>query len=190
MMRVVAGLDLAASTRRCSGYAVIVIKRNNSFLIKMKCLSSDESIVSEVLEDEVHVIAIDAPLIRDPRMRHVDKLMIKQGLKVFPPNFGWMRNLSIRGWRIASKLESLGIKVIETHPRSALVRAGVNSSKKLLKLLGIKVDVEGFTEKIMHRDLNDSVIAAVVAYCYIKECCDVIKADDGSIYVLKKLQPT
>ncbi|MCD6428485.1 MAG: DUF429 domain-containing protein [Desulfurococcales archaeon] len=188
MAVVVAGLDLAASSRRCSGYSVIKVKDNRSFLTKVKCLGTDESIINEVVEDKVYVIAIDAPLVKEPKMRVVDKLMIKQGLRVFPPNFSWMRKLSERGWLIAEKLRSLGIEVIETHPRSAMAVSGTRSLEELLDLLGIKVSVSSFSSRILHRDLRDSVVAAVVAYCYIKRCYDVVKASDGSIYILKKFR--
>ncbi len=188
MAVIVAGLDLAASPRRCSGYSVIEVKNNRSFLTKIKCLGTDESIINEALKDRVHVIAIDAPLVKEPKMREVDKLMIKQGLKVFPPNFSWMRKLSVRGWLIADKLRLLGIEVIETHPRSAIAVTGIGSLEELLDLLGIKVCVSDFSRRILHKDLRDSVIAAVVAYCYIRGCYDVVEASDGSIYILKKFR--
>lgn len=188
MTAIVAGLDLAASPRRCSGYSVIEVKNNCSFLTKIRCLSTDESIINEVLKDRVHVIAIDAPLVKEPKMREVDKLMIKQGLKVFPPNFSWMRELSARGWLIAEKLRSLGIEVIETHPRSAMAVTGLGSLEELLGLLGIKVRVGDFSRRILHKDQRDSIIAAVVAYCYIKGCYNVVRASDGSIYILKKFR--
>lgn len=188
MTAVAAGLDLAASPKRCTGYSVIEVKNGCAFLTKMKCLGADESIINEVLKDRVYVIAIDAPLVKEPRMREVDRLMIRQGLKVFPPNFSWMRKLSARGWLIAEKLRSLGIEVIETHPRSALTVTGISSLEELLDILGIKVSVSDFSRKILHKDLCDSVVAAVVAYCYIRGCYDVVEADDGSIYLLKKFR--
>ena len=188
MTQAVAGLDLAASPKRCTGYAVIVLTKRHSILTKVKCLSTDESIVSEVLKDEVRLIAIDAPLIRIPRMRDVDRLLIKLGFRVFPPNFKWMRDLSVRGWKIAEKLRSLSIEVIETHPHSALLGAGVNSCSDLLELLSINVGVKGFTNTVMIKDLSDSVVAAVVAYCYVKGCSEAVSTGDGTVYILKKLR--
>jgi len=187
MRQAVAGLDLAASPKRCSGYTLIVLTERHPLLTKIKCLGTDESIINEVLEDRVRIIAIDAPLIRSPKMRDVDRLLIKYGFRVFPPNFKWMRDLSVRGWKIAEKLRSLSIEVIETHPRSALLKAGVNSCGDLLELLGIKIGVEDFTSRVMVKDLSDSVVAAVVAYCYVKGCSEAVSAGDGTVYILKKL---
>ncbi len=188
METVVAGIDLAASPKKCSGYSVIESKNNSPFLTKIKCLNTNKSIVNEILKDGVRVVAIDSPLTKEPKMREVDRLMIKRGFRVFPPNFSWMRELSVRGWLIAEELKSLGIKVIETHPRSALVAAGVNSLQELLDLLEVRITVSNFSESVLHKDLRDSVIAAIVAYCYIRGCCDAVKASDGIIYILKKFR--
>ncbi len=182
----VAGLDLAAKENRCSGFALIECKNNYCELVELKCLGDDEEIIGEVSKSKVNVIAIDAPLTNNPRMRYVDKLMIKRGFRVLPPSLPWMKMLSLRAYRIYLKLLRLGIHVIETHPRSALLCSGATDVMELLDSLG--VNYSKFKDVITRvRDLRDAVIASLVALCYIKNCYEVVSCGDGAIYLIKNI---
>ncbi len=181
----VAGIDLAAKESRCSGYALIVYGDNFRKLIKVKCLYSNDEVVNELLSDGVSIVAIDAPITNNPRMRSVDREMIRRGFKVFPPNFKWMRELSVRAYCISNELISKGVKVIETHPRSAMINSGVSNLEDMLNKLGIYNEVGmSFME---HKDLRDAVISALVALCLIIKCVDVVSSYDGEIYLLSRL---
>ncbi len=176
------GIDLAARPTKCSGFAVIEMG-SQDVLRRVACLGSDESILRAVKQYGRAVIAVDAPIMREPGMREVDRKLIRMGSRVFPPNFSWMKVLSVRAWRIAGILMKSGYEVIETHPRSALLSSGVPNAKKLLKVLGIRVEVKDLRKK----DLLDAAVASVVAYCVIKGCA--INVDDGEykIYLLRRL---
>ena len=175
------GVDLAAKPSKCSGFAVIDLSGGGPILVKAVCLSGDDSIVSNVDQFKPLVISIDAPLMRKPFMRDVDKALIRMGSRVFPPNFSWMKELSIRGWRLSVKLMKAGYEVVETHPRSVLMLSGVNDALALLSRLGIEVKVKALRRK----DLLDASIAAAVAYCVVNGCYKVV--DDGKykIYLIK-----
>jgi len=182
----VIGIDLAAKPTKCSGFAAIDLGSSPPSLVKLVCLSSDDSIVSNTDKLKPLVVAIDSPLMRKPSMRNVDKTLIRTGSRVFPPSFSWMKQLSLRGWHLSVKLMKAGYEVIETHPRSVLMFSGVSDALTLLKRLGIEVKVKEFRKK----DLLDASIAAAVAYCVINNCFTVI--DDGKykIYLIKRIGGT
>lgn len=178
----VAGLDLAAKSTNCSGYALIDV--SSLVLVKLTCLYSDEQIVSTILSDGVALVSVDSPISREPVFRAVDREAIQRGFRVLPPNLGPMRNLTLRGWRLYEKLSSEGITVIETHPSSALKSSGCRNPLDLAKILGI--DVEEHLQGYLGKDLRDALVAALVALCYVRgDCLQAIEADDGRIYLIK-----
>lgn len=179
-MRYGVGLDLAARQDRCSGTAVIDSRSRE--VVKARCLNTDNEIINFISSLGSSVIAIDAPLTSEPVMREVDKLMIKLGLRVFPPNFKWMKQLTIRGYELANKFNNLGFTVIETHPRSVLKYVGAKTLKELLELVGVKLD----EHQALNKHIEDALIASVVAYCYITGCVSKVSSHDGVIYLVEK----
>ena len=181
----VAGMDLAAKGSKCTGYTLIDVDKSS--IIDALCLYSDDNIIKKVIRDNVVVIAIDAPIIKDPKMRNVDRAMIRRGFKVFPPNFSWMKMLSIRAYRITSTLHKYGIKVIETHPRSALINSRCKNIHEVLKFLKIRIDSKYLELINSNKDLRDAAICACVAYLYVNEETEAIIENDGVIYLMKPL---
>jgi len=178
---IVAGLDLAAKVERCSGFAVIDL--GSRALLRVTCLHSDQDIIGAVLSERAGTVAVDAPLMESPAMRNVDREAIRRGFRVFPPSMPSMRLLTMRAWKLYRALEERGIDVIETHPKSALKASGAADVESLLKAVGIS-----FSDVPSSRDLRDAVVCAVVAYCYrVGTCIDRISANDGTIYIVKKL---
>ncbi|MCS7385104.1 MAG: hypothetical protein NDF53_05175 [archaeon GB-1867-097] len=181
---IIAGLDLAANPKRCSGYASLNL--NEMSIWKIKCLYKDSEIISEVWKDKVKLIAMDAPISPQPIFRNVDRKAIKMGYRVLPPTLGAMRILVKRAWKLHNILSTKGIKVIETHPKSALKSSSMKSVEEILAKLNIKLEVDPNLLSI--RDLRDAVISAVVAYCYyMKKHLMEIKNSDGTIYLISSL---
>ncbi|MCD6324476.1 MAG: DUF429 domain-containing protein [Desulfurococcales archaeon] len=178
------GLDLAAKERRCTGFASIEIKGEGGYLVEVKCLGNDESILTAVRRYPNSVVAIDAPIMREPAMRGVDRALISAGSRVFPPNFSWMKSLTLRAWRLSRELIRMGFDVIETHPRSVIRLAGVSGVEELLEALNI----EGEVSRIKGKDLRDAVTAAAVAYCFLKTCSEVVSDGAYTIYLVKKIR--
>ncbi|MEM0025446.1 MAG: DUF429 domain-containing protein [Zestosphaera sp.] len=179
-MRYGVGLDLAAKQDRCSGVAAIDSRSRE--VVEVKCLNTNNEIIGFVSSLRPSVVAIDAPLASEPIMREVDRLMIKLGLRVFPPNFKWMKQLTLRGYELMNKLNNLGFTVIETHPRSVLKYAGVEDFKELFDVIGVKlVNLQVFNKHIV-----DALIASAVAYCYVAGCTSKVSSHDGVIYLLEK----
>lgn len=182
-MTIVAGLDLAGTPRRCSGYAEIHVMRRT--LLDARCLYTDEEIVESVAR-RISVLAIDAPISREPVMRQLDREAMRRGYKVLPPSFKGMRILTQRAWRIYNRLKSLGITVIETHPRSALKSSGARDLEDLLRRHGIEIPGNLY-EAARVKDIEDAIIASMVAYCYyIGRCIGSIEASDGTLYLVSK----
>lgn len=180
----IAGLDLAASPRRCSGYASMNLSEMTIF--NVKCLYDDEDILGEMLKDKVKLVAIDAPLSAQPAFRDVDRRTIREGYRVLPPTLGAMRMLTTRAWRLYEMLSSNGVKVIETHPSSALKSSGEKSLDQLLRKIGIRLGVNNSVLTV--KDLRDAIISLAVAYCYqSKTRLMEIKGKDGIIYLIRSL---
>jgi len=177
----VGGLDLAAKESRCSGYAVIKYSGSVAEVVAVKCLSSDDEIIDQVIRDGVKVLAVDAPLMSEPRMRDLDRELIRMGLRVFPPSFRWMRDLTLRAWRLREKLLDKGVEVIETHPRSVLRYAGVGGIDELLTKLNVH---SGFSGKLSG-DVADALVCALVSLCYVLGCSEKVSAADGTLYMIR-----
>ncbi|MEM1873486.1 MAG: hypothetical protein QXF57_02720 [Acidilobaceae archaeon] len=176
----VAGLDLAARSSRCSGYALI--NASSRVVERVQCLYTDEEILSVVLRDKPRVLAIDAPISPSPRWREVDRLARRAGFRVMPPTLGPMRELTLRAWRLYENLSSLGVEVIETHPSSVLLATSVESLAELLLKLGLSCR-ECYA---LTRDLADAILAAIAAYCYsARFCAYAVVAGDGAIHLAR-----
>ncbi|MFP3073774.1 MAG: DUF429 domain-containing protein [Caldivirga sp.] len=166
----VGGIDL--SVVRKSGVAVV---RND--LLKGMLVATDDEIISTL--SGVDVVAIDAPLSGPGRYRDLDRAMLKLGLRVMPANWPWMIKLSERAVRIKSRLEDMGVKVIETHPTSVLKWIGLNLTQ-LSRVMGIRVlDVAN------NRDVHDAAVCALVALAYTMGKVRRITANDGELYLIE-----
>jgi predicted nuclease with RNAse H fold len=181
---IVAGLDLSGVPRKCNGYAEIHVPRKN--ILDAKCLYEDREII-ETIKNRISVVAIDAPISREPIMRELDREAIRRGYRVLPPSMRGMRILTQRAWRIYSELKESGVIVIETHPRSALKSSGSGGLEELLRKLGIGIP-QGLVEAARAKDISDAIVASVVAYCYYtRECIRSIEASDGVLYLIARL---
>ncbi len=178
----VGGLDLAALEKRSTGIAVIC----NNELILIGIVHKDEEIFEIFDKYRVKVIAIDAPLSHAKGYRKVDLKMKRLGFKVLPPGWSSMKMLVDRALKVKSLFEKKNIKVIETHPLSALRSSGAHNLNELLKYMGINIAVKN-RELLKIRDVADAVIAAIVAKCYIESRILVVEDVDGAIYLIPQL---
>ncbi len=189
MQRTYIGLDLAASPRRCTGFALIV-EQGCATLREVRCLFTDNEILGLIrslipISSRV-VVAIDAPLSfpKNGFIRDVDKKMISLGLRVLPPGLKGMKLLTGRAIKLCNELRSIGIEVIETHPRSVLKSSGCLDVESLLEKLNIERKTVAFQG---HKDLTDAVLAAIAAFCLDHGCSYSVVGNEGTIYVLSKI---
>ncbi|NPA98365.1 MAG: DUF429 domain-containing protein [Crenarchaeota archaeon] len=180
-MVIVAGLDLRARSDKPTGIAFL----EDNKLVFVSKTYTDEEIIMLINRYNPLVIAIDAPLSHAKGFREVDKKMIRQGYRVLPPGWKSMKKLVSRALRIKNLLDSKGIHVIETHPRSSLKSSGC-SIEKLLARIGI--DKERIRR--LSRDEIDAVIAALTAYHYARGEYISVKDVDGEIILLPRICST
>ena len=155
------GIDLAAYERRFSG--ICIIRGKSAFTTRLR---TDDDIVKVAKREKPSVIAIDAPLTSSPAMRKCDIDLIKLGFRVFPPGFSHMRNLSLRGFFLAKKLDEFD--VIETFPSAVYKIVGMRKPRRKSEIRGAVDILERKTgimlEKIPESiDELDSFVCAIVA---------------------------
>ncbi len=178
--RIVGGVDLAGSPRRPTGIAVV----SNGKLVYADKVFLDNEILDLLLKYRVCLVAIDAPLSFSKSYRKVDLAMKRKGFKVLPPGWRGMRMLTNRAIRLKRALESVGVKVIETHPSSAIKSSGLHRVDDVIASL-INVDDWSFINK--GKDVVDAVISACVAWAYVECSSYSIEEVDGVIYLLPRL---
>ena len=172
-MVTVAGVDLRGSDRRPSGVAVISGRD-----LRVESLYSDEEIVDFLTRHKALVVAIDSPLSHSPSYRHVDRVMVRLGFRVLPPGWRGMSMLVERGVRLASRLSSMGVVVLETHPRSALKSSKCRGLGELASRLGLALPGR------LTRDEEDAVVASAVSLMYVEGAVVEVEGVDGRIYLL------
>lgn len=178
---VVMGVDLAGSPQRYSGLAVVSKAR----LLLVTRVKDDASIISTARRYAPTVVAIDAPFSApDKGFREVDKAMLHAGFKVLPPSWKGMRLLVLRAAKLKATLEAMGCKVIETHPRSAVLSAGFSDAKDAIKEL-LKLPDSTFLNSLS-KDEVDAIVSALVAKAYAEGKALAVKAVDGEIYLLPR----
>jgi len=155
------GIDLAAYERRPSGICIIEEK-----LASTTRLYRDEEIVEFAIRRKPSIIAIDAPLTSQPKLRKCDLDLIKLGFRVFPPNFSHMRMLSLRAFSLKKKLHNF--EVIETFPTAIYRIMGIKRPRRkrempeAVKALEVVTGIS-FRKIPESIDEIDSFVCAVVA---------------------------
>ncbi|HIP24872.1 MAG TPA: hypothetical protein EYG81_00165 [Archaeoglobus profundus] len=169
----VCGLDLAGKKTKPSGIAFVTNGCLEEFLI----LHSDNEILHKIIENNVRVVAIDAPLSHAKGYRKVDLKMIRSGFKLLPPGWKGMKMLVERAIKIKRELEKNGIKVIETHPLSALKNADYN--------LSAFINLKNINLSNLSKDVVDAIICSAVAWAYVTGKVEIVRDVDGEIVLLK-----
>ncbi len=175
-----AGLDLAGSEKRITGLA---IGDSTGRVLLLREAGEDKEILELLIGHRVTLVALDAPLSHAQGYRHVDLEARRRGFKLLPPGWRGMRMLVERALRLGERLEANGVRVIETHPRSALLNAGC-SYDEWRRCLSSYLSLEDIEVRRLSRDLVDALIALAVAVSYAKGAAEVIKGNDGEIWLL------
>jgi len=181
---VIAGLDLAGSPGRPTGYCLI-----NKGTVITGVLFSDQEIIQVLKNTRPEVVAIDAPLSLPPGRRHIedrkgghfrscDLELRKRGIRFFPITLGPMRGLTQRGLQLKAELSRFGLRVIEIYPGGAqdiwkLPRAGQDRNRLALGLAKLALEEFGLQPARgarpwleMTADELDAVTAALVGLLY------------------------
>jgi len=170
------GLDLAGVETRPTGVCLL-----RQMKTKTRILYTDAQIIVTVQESEPDVVAIDAPLtlpldrktIEERTCTHLrpcDEELLRRRIRFFPVTLGPMRKLTTRGIALKTRLQALGLKVIEVYPGGAQdilqiprKQQGLEQLKQGLENLGI----EDLTEKLSDHEL-DAATCAYVGKLYLE----------------------
>ncbi|MGQ9802082.1 MAG: DUF429 domain-containing protein [Candidatus Saccharicenans sp.] len=182
----IAGIDLAGSPRRPTGFCLIEGKN-----IEVTIVHEDEEIIDKLRKFEPALVAIDAPLSLPPGRRQIedrggghfrscDLALRERGIRFFPITLGPMRMLTARGIALKKRIQRPGCRVIEVYPGAAqevwgLPRAGsdrIGLARGLEYLAGKEFSLRlSSTSKKwseMTADELDAVSAALVGLLFFR----------------------
>jgi predicted nuclease with RNAse H fold len=183
----VIGIDLAASSRNPSGWALL---KGNA--VKTSLVYADSEILENIVRNHPALIAIDAPLSLPEKgafFRKAEREMIRKGYRVFPPNLPAMKELALRAIRLNRLIEEKRYKTIEVHPTSTRKALQMplkdwKAIQEILKTLGLKGELE--TRPLATHEI-DAVTAALTAVLHLKRQNERVGDDKkGYITVPKK----
>ncbi len=184
----VAGVDLASApeygAKRYNRVGLAALAPDLTVRHLESCPCDDDRIVAFVAETKAEVVAIDAPLslpagrccaddscrcARFGRVRAIDRACFALGLRPFPALIPSMRGLTLRGIELKSRLERLGLSVIEVYPgavqdmlRLPRKQAGLPRLLAGLRRLGLR----GLDRLRPDGDQLDALTAAYMAHLY------------------------
>ncbi len=173
----VVGIDLTGSEQRPSGWCEL-----RGCYAATRLVDTDDAMVDAIVRTKPDLVSIDSPLslpegrqrvddddptrARHGIMRQCERTLKRRGINVYPSLIPSMQRLTARGIRLAARLRSLGIPVIESYPGAAqdimnIPRkgAGVDHLRKGLRLFGI--DGDYMDDKVTHDEL-DAITSAIV----------------------------
>lgn len=183
----VIGIDLAASSKNPTGWAILKGKALQTALIY-----TDKEILESTVRNQPALIAIDAPLNLPKQgdfFRNADREMIRRGYKVFSPNFPAMQKLTLRAIKLNRIIGEKKYKVIEVHPTSTRKALEMPSKdwkaiQEILKTLGLKGALETCT--LTSHEI-DAVTAALTAVLHLEKQTEQLgDHEEGYIIVPNK----
>ncbi len=186
---VVAGIDLAGSPRRPTGFCIL-----RGLQARTHIAFSDDDILRRVDQARPDLIPIDAPLslpegrktIHDragAHFRECDRELRRRGIRFFPVTLGPMRMLTERGMALRAKIEALGYRTVECYPGAAQDVWGIprqhHDSAGLLSGLA-KLGVKGLTEAMTGDEL-DAVTAALTGRWLLLGRAEMLGGEGGIV---------
>ncbi len=178
----IVGIDLTGSEAKPSGVCVL---RGNEAQTSM--IKTDDDIVELIFEANPDLISIDSPLSLprgrtrvtddDPArsefgiMRICERTLKRRGINVYPCLLPSMQRLTERGMRLALRLRSAGIPVIESYPGAAqdilcIPRKGAGEQWLKLGLADFGIRGPYVSEQVRHDEL-DAITSALVGSFFL-----------------------
>lgn len=198
----VIGIDLTGSEEKASGCSIL--QNNVAFTCMLK---TDQELVDYVLENKPTIVSIDSPLSLpkgrkkvtdddDGRnafgiMRYCERELKKRGVNVYPSLIRSMQKLTERGIRLAQKLRSLGIPVIESFPGAAQDILKIPRKKTDLYFLKkglLDFGLTGeFEQKNICHDELDAITSALVGLFFWQGRFEALGTEDEDYLIIPKL---
>ena len=152
-------------------------------------VKTDDEILSLISRIRPRVIAIDSPLsyARSGSFRMCDLEARRRGFMVLPLSMPSMAKLTARGVRLKQRLCEKGYEVIEVFPTGAFRALGLTPPKRDLakaieglRSLGLRISDIGSVHEV------DAVMAAYVAYLYVKGEVELLGDSSEGVIVMPK----
>ncbi|MEM2108487.1 MAG: DUF429 domain-containing protein [Candidatus Bathyarchaeia archaeon] len=183
----VIGIDLAASSKNPTGWALLRRKALETTLIR-----TDSEILESIVKNQPIIVAIDAPLHLPKKgnfFRNADREMIRKGYKVFSPTFPIMQKLTLRAIKLNRLIGEKKYKIIEVHPTSTRKALEMplkdwKAIQEILKTLGLKGELE--IRALTPHEI-DAATAALTAVLHLKQQTEGVgDHEEGYIIVPNK----
>jgi len=175
MIKVVAGVDLAASTKKSTAICLMTLE----LYAETYKVKKDEEIIKLIVESGAKIVGIDAPLSFpiSGLYRDCDLELLRHGIRLFPPLLGPMKALTARGIKLKNKLEDAGIQVYEVFPGGTQDVLGLPRKKKGKQQLlrGLQnLGIKGLSEECSLDEL-DAATAALTIVLYVKGLAEKVE---------------
>lgn len=163
----VAGVDLA-------------VVRRSSIAFTDECIKFERVSRERLAEflSSFDIVVIDAPLSkpRNGAFRDFERVLLARGFKLLPPSFSSMAKLTELGCELKEELESLGVAVYETHPRSARTVMGLSE----LELVDT-MSKYSFCSHPKSKDDFDALTCLAVGLLHLKGLTEVVEGSEGML---------
>jgi predicted nuclease with RNAse H fold len=199
----VVGLDMTGSEKKASGFALV----EDGIATTMR-LKSDSEIIEEIVKIAPDIIAMDSLLSLpqgrisiyddDPGRyvyginRECERLLLKRGIRSYPPLIKSMQQLTLRGITLAGNLKEKGFLVIETYPGAIQDTLKFPRKQKDLNLLRQSLKDFGFLgsfsfDKVTHDEI-DALTCCIAGLYYLYGKYELLGNDAEGYLVLPDLE--
>lgn len=200
----VVGIDLTGSSRRKSGWCLLVGET-----VETRLLATDDELLNATRAVAPTVVSIDAPLSMprgrtavtddDPGrqqfgiVRECERVLRRRGINVYPALLPSMQKLTARGMHLAAVLRRDGIPVIESYPGGVQDILGIprkGASVEGLKQGLIEYGLGGaFVERPVNHDELDAISSALVGSMFLAGWYEPVGNEDEEFLILPTLEP-
>jgi len=161
----VVGIDLSASEKRRTGWALL-----EGRFVESKLLKTNKEIIDATVKVKPDLVSIDSPLSlpkgrdctsdscecrRFGITRECERVLRSRGIFIFPCLIRSMQGLTERGIRLKEEFENLGFSVVESYPGVA---------QDILRIIRKKVSVEELKEGLVDFGLTGDFVTEKITH--------------------------
>jgi predicted nuclease with RNAse H fold len=198
----IVGIDLTGSEAKPSGVCVLRGPEARTGMLR-----TDDALVTAVLDAKPELVSIDSPLSLpkgrtkatddDPGratfgiMRQCERMLKRRGINVYPCLLPSMQRLTERGIRLAQRLRSEGIPVIESYPGAAqdilgIPRKGAGEAWLKRGLAEFGISGPFIVQSVKHDEL-DAITSALVGNFFLAGKYESLGHPDEDFLVVPKI---
>jgi len=197
----IVGIDLSASARRTTGWALLEGRR-----VEARLLKTDKEIIDVTMRASPDLVSIDSPLSlpkgRDCTKdscecrkfgitREAERILRRRGVYIFPSLIRSMQSLTERGIYMKKEFEKRGVHVIESYPGAAqdilrIIRKKVSLEDLKWGLQNVGLTGEFVNARNSHDEL-DAITSALVGYFYMADEYEALGNEDEGFLIVPRI---